>query len=341
MNEVTISGSSGDTVATTFGRLLGNAQVPAIGIATAFLSVPGAKTIHSLAQKCNAQQVRVVAGISGAVTQPAAIEYLAERQHTVRLAEHPGAIFHPKLLVGASRFDRQGSPTNPCCGYVGSANFTEGGLEKNLEVTLATREPALTAKIGDAFARVWSRGHPLTDASLKRYELVFARRQRERSPDDLKFLAVADETTTGQSRAAALIRPAIASAVWAGLESFTGEHTFQVEFPRRAGEALRGLLGTNAGQVPITCTDGETRAMTFRFYADNSMYRLNVPNDVPLVQWARQTHRGALFVGQDPDVGGHGIRAEIIRGARLSEVRARSTALNTWGRTTTRDYGWY
>ncbi len=340
MNEVTVFGMGGETVAATFGRLLGNAEVPAIGIATAFLSVPGAKIIHSLVQKCRAQEVRVVAGISGAVTQPRAIEYLAERQHSVRLAEHPGAIFHPKLLVGANRFDRHGAPTHPCCGYVGSANFTKGGLETNLEVTLATREPSLTGKIGDAFAKVWSRGQPLTDAALKRYELVFARRQRERSPEDLEFLAVADAATTGASPAAQ-IRPAIASAVWAGLESFTGEHTFQVEFPRRAGEALRGLLGTDAGQVPITCADGETRAMTYRFYADNSMYRLNVPNDVPLVQWARQSHRGALFVSQDPDVGAQGIRAEIIRGARLSEVRARSVALQTWGRTTTREYGWY
>jgi hypothetical protein len=281
----------------------------------------------------------MVAGLSGCITHPDAVTYLLDKGHGVRFGAFTGGIFHPKLLVGGNSFGKTGQVVAANCGYIGSANFTEAGLNRNLEVMLATKDSALAAGLAEAFRAIWAAAVPVTKTRLRQYERQFARAQRKRSLDDLEFLAVVDSGSAADSRPAA-VAPSLSSAVWAGLQSFTGEHTFQVEFPRKAGEALSTLLGTTSGEAQIGCSDGRSRNMGFRYYADNSMYRLNVPNDTPLVNWARTNHAGALLVWRDDDEPGM-LNAEIIRGRKLHECVRRSRMLGSWGRTATREYGWY
>ena len=70
------------------------------------------------------------------------------------------------------------------------------------------------------------------------------------------------------------------------------------------------------------------------------MFRLNVPNDTPGVDWARQNRAGVAVVEVDEPSGEISFR--IVRpGDELDEVVGRSVALGTWGRTTRRLYGWY
>ena len=333
-------GVDGLTTQAALHELLGTTRPAALGMATAFLSLPGARIFEDLARHGETQTVRVVVGISGAVTQPVAIEHLASLRYDVRLGSHTPGIFHPKLLAGGARFDRKGRLREACCGYVGSANFTMGGMSRNLEIAFATTDAVVSRRAGEAFSTIWSRADRLTVRRVTEYERLFARRQRDRSPEDLHLLGVAEQPP-GAGRATSLVPPPLSNAVWAGLQSFTGEHTFQVEFPRRAGEALRALLGTTEERVPIACSDGVTRSMTYRYYTDNGMYRLNVPNDVPLVAWARHHRRGALVVGRDPNSTSRAVRAEIVRGHALSEIVERSTLLGTVGRTPTRQFGWF
>lgn len=342
MSEIVVSGIDGNSVKTSLQKLILENQPKALGMATAFLTLDGARTYDALYKKCEGKMSRVVAGLSGAITQPAAIKFLAENGHVVRLGTHNVGIFHPKILVGGDRFLKSGRLATTNCGYVGSANFTGAGLTKNLELSLATEDPLLAERLGDAFTKIWTIGKKLTAASLELYEEAFARSQRSRSIEDLKFLEVIDVSKALKPRSASpLIAPRLCNGVWAGLQSFTGEHAFQVEFPKKAGEALGALLGIAEGQAPIECSDGETRTMTFRYYTHNGMYRLNVPNEMPLVSWAREEKRGALVVWRDRDSAEGHIHAEIVRGRRLQETLARSKALGTWGRTTTREYGWY
>jgi hypothetical protein len=69
------------------------------------------------------------------------------------------------------------------------------------------------------------------------------------------------------------------------------------------------------------------------------MWRLNVRNDTPGAQWAREHKEGIAIVEADD---GGVIRFRIIKpGRELLEVEDRSLALGTWGRTTKRLYGWY
>ena len=86
---------------------------------------------------------------------------------------------------------------------------------------------------------------------------------------------------------------------------------------------------------------GSTREMTYRFYDDNGMFRLNIPNDVDGVTWARADHDGIALVSRGPE-GGPALRLKILRpGQEVTEAMARSFALGTWGRTRTLAYGWY
>jgi hypothetical protein len=81
--------------------------------------------------------------------------------------------------------------------------------------------------------------------------------------------------------------------------------------------------------------------MQYRFYPDNSMFRLNVQNDVPGVQWARQHKDGVALVEQGPR-GGAPISLRILQpGVEASDIIGRSVALGTWARTPTRLYGWF
>ncbi|MGH8247571.1 MAG: hypothetical protein ACREUU_14195, partial [Gammaproteobacteria bacterium] len=120
----------------------------------------------------------------------------------------------------------------------------------------------------------------------------------------------------------------------------TGERRFQVEFPRRAGEVVKRLIG-QGDDVEVLCEDGQVYPMTFPFYEDNAMYRLNIQNSVPGVAWARANRDGIALVERGPE-GGPPLRLRLLRpGPDLTEVMARSYALGTWDRTRTRLYGWY
>ncbi len=98
---------------------------------------------------------------------------------------------------------------------------------------------------------------------------------------------------------------------------------------------------TSAGTaIPVECEDGVVRPMTFKFYDDNSMFRLNVPPVTPGVAWARANKDGIAVVSKIQG-GSVPIRLRLLRpGADANEIAAKSFALGTWGKTTTRTYGW-
>lgn len=342
MSSIFVSGSSSNSQFSARLRdLLLQGKPKAIGMATAFLSIDGAHAYDKMLNDSRTDESRVVVGVDGAITHPHAIELLSTHGHSVRFGRFAGGIFHPKLLVGGDRFLNSGRLGVATCGYVGSANFTGAGLFRNLEVMLATCDQVLSADVSLAFSEIWDGAARVTPQFLTDYERAFARAQRRRSLADLEFLeVVAPETHAPGKKRPILIQPTLCSAVWVGLQSSTGG-AFQVEFPRRAAEALHALTGIESGEVDIECVDGETRPMIFNYYERNGMYRLNVPRAMPLVEWAKTNHRGALLVWREDPLDTATLKAEIIRGRRLEEAMKRSRALGTWGQTTTRQYGWY
>lgn len=217
---------------------------------------------------------------------------------------------------------------------------------------LRTSEQAIGAA-ATTFRRLWQQGTNLDLALLREYEAYFAEQNRRRPPKDMEILGVADEPATelAEARLRTLRPPtttersmptSAATAAWTGLQSFTGEYRFQIEYPRDAGQVLRRMLGPGGGQTQVlmACEDGQRRAMRFRYYDDNAMFRLNVPNDTPGVAHARLVKSGLAIVETDP-AGAMPTFRIIYSPAEIQAIVGRSVALNTWGKTTTRLYGWF
>ncbi len=325
-----------------------------IGVAAAFVSTEGIRQLFDILRRCGAPECRLIAGTDNAITHPEALYAARDHGWRIRLGKKTGGIFHPKLIVAGKKFSRSGTIQQLCCVYVGSSNLTAGGLSTNVECGLIAEADGCLVSASEAFAKLWNTSYPATDAELRRYAARFAERARRRAVSELADLGVNDSQPV-PSRPVDLraqqppLRPAYGSefavAAWAGLQSFTGEYRFQVEFPRAAGKILSQLIRTHTqadGRIDVYCPDDETtRPMQYKFYPDNSMFRLNVPNDVPGVAWARE-HKDGIAIVEEGLPGGAPLRIRFLKpGADANEVIGRSAALGTWGRTTTRFYGWY
>ncbi len=92
--------------------------------------------------------------------------------------------------------------------------------------------------------------------------------------------------------------------------------------------------------IDMRCADGEVRNFQYKFYDRNGMFRLNVPNTVPLVAWAREHRQGIAYVEYSEDQSVLYFRI-LPSGQPMTDTVDRSLALGTWGRTPTRLYGWY
>ena len=351
---IVLSGLGSTQHEETLRTLLIRGRPRAVGIAAAFVSVEGVQRSVAILERCGTPTCRLIAGTDNAVTHPEALYAAREEGWKIRLGRAERGIFHPKLIVAGRKFAANGAVEQLCCVYVGSSNLTAGGLIKNVECGLLADAESCLVSASEAFAELWNTAVPADEAALRNYAARFAERARRRGVAELAELGVSDSRPV-PSRPIDLRaetpprRPALgadfAVAAWAGLQSFTGEYRFQVEFPRDAGNVIRRLIGARAragGRLDVYCPDDETtRVMQYRFYADNSMFRLNVPNDVPGVQWARDHKDGLAIVEKGPS-GGAPLRLRLLKpGADSIDIVGRSAVLGTWGRTSTRLYGWY
>ena len=326
----------------------------AVGVAAAFVSNDGVRQLIEILGKCGEPKCRLIAGTDNAITHPEALYAARDQGWEIRIGRSPGGIFHPKLIVAGRSFSRGGTIRQLCCVYVGSSNLTGGGLSTNVECGLITDAEGCLVSASDVFAELWNAACPATDDELRHYAARFAERARRRTASELAELGVNDSRPIPSGpvdlfKQPPPARPALgadfAVAAWAGLQSFTGAYSFQIEFPKDAGKIIGRLVSAYVkadGRIDVYCSDDETtRSMQYKFYQDNSMFRLNVPNSVPGVAWAREHKDGLAFVEQGPP-GGAPLRIRLLKpGADVSEVVGRSAALGTWGRTATRCYGWY
>jgi hypothetical protein len=351
---IALSGVDGTTFRDTLRRSLMRAQPRVVGIAAAFVSSEGVRQVIEMLRRCGRPTCRLVAGIDNAITHPQALYLARDQGWQVRLGSSQGGIFHPKLVVAGAGVSRNGAIQQLGCVYVGSSNLTNGGLGVNVECGFFGNEKGCPESAGEAFAALWRVGSPATEGALRNYAARFAELARRRAVSELAGLGVSDsrripaEPNQLQAQQPP-VHPALgtefAVAAWAGLQSFTGEYRFQVEFPRLAGgvihRLIQGQVGAD-GRVEVYCPeDGVTRPMQYRFYSDNSMFRLNIPNEVPGVAWARQYREGLAIIEEGP-AGGAPLRVRILRpGAEAREIIGRSAALGTWGKTPTRTYGWW
>ena len=347
------SGLAGTTYKTLFRKQILRAQPRVVGMAVAYVSASGFSLVKSILDEGGIGEVRLVTDTKDGVTHPRALQSAVESGWTVRIVDSLEGTFHPKLYVGAARFDDDAGVADVSLAIAGSPNISHGGFLKNGECVFWSAAPHHRRSAAKAWLECWNTGVAATATKIQEYERYFVQRNRQRKPGDLVALGIADnipETTAGAPRRGMsppkiehkAISEAAASVAWAGLQSFTGEYRLQVEFPKEAGLVLRRIFGNHArgDSVEILCTDGVARTFKYRYYTDNGMFRLNIPNDVPFVQWAREHKQGIAYVEHRGTQ--EGLRFEIVQpGETMEEVVDRSLALGTWGRTPTRLYGWY
>ncbi|MFZ2157825.1 MAG: phospholipase D family protein [Bradyrhizobium sp.] len=346
------SGLGGQSFRTIMRRSLVKAKPNVIGVAVAYVSVGGFEYLNNLANEIQVDDCRLVADTRDAVTHPNALRAAMNDGWDVKIVDHLPGTFHPKLYIGGESFDPENGISNGSVVIAGSGNLSLGALFRNAECSYIRFGDNIGASAGLAWKECWDIGADLTDDRLKAYEKYFAARNRSRPPADLVALGVAEEPipATGGKPVQGVSPPkegpslpnSAATVAWAGLQSFTGEYDLQVEFPRDAGAVLSRMLQTvaNGNTATLRCEDGISRDFLFRFYENNGMWRLNVPNDSPNADWARQNRDGIALV----EVGGDGqpVKFRIIKPSTdLTDVVDRSVGLGTWGKTPTRLYGWY
>lgn len=351
---VRVSGVPGQTALQEISEMVRRTKPAAVGIAFAFVSVKGVEKLIKAVSAAGAVRCRLVAGTDHAITHPGALALAQKHGWQLRLGVSDEGIFHPKLLVGGQAFTRDGGVQATRCIYVGSSNLTVAGLEKSVECGVFDEGGPCGPSASDAFAAIWANARAATDSALRSYAAVFAETSRRRSAAELRTLGVADgsdspvsarELKSVKPPSSATLDGQFAICAWAGLQSFTGEYQFQLEFPKDAGRVISRLVAQQriqSSKVNVYCPDdGETRQMRYAYYQHNGMFRLNIPNDVAGVAWARKNHDGIALVECGP-AGGPPLRLRLIRpGDEASEIVAKSVALSTWGRTSTRAYGWF
>lgn len=352
--EITLSGIGQENFSEKLQRSLDSTRPAVVGIAAAFVSTEGVRQLIRILRGCGEPACRLVAGTDNLVTHPQALYSARDQGWDLRLGRSNGGIFHPKLIIAGDRFVRNGGISILTSVYVGSSNLTKGGLTSNVECGfIASAEDCLTSA-SVAFAELWRAAGPATDANLRNYAARFAERSRIRSIAELADLGVSDgasapvgdiDLSSRQPPAMPALGAEFAVAAWAGLQSFTGQYKFQLEFPKGAGQVVRQLAAAHDqgdGRIDVYCPDDEsTRSMQYKYYAHNSMFRLNMPNDVPGVAWTR-AHKDGIAIVETGPAGGALLRIRLLRpGADANEIIGRSAMLGTWGRTTTRPYGWF
>jgi HKD family nuclease len=327
---------------------LSQTRCRSIGLAVAYVSSYGAHSIKKLSRDVGLSQIRLITDIRDAVTHPQALRLALAEKWSVRVV-NAERTFHPKLYVGGKRFDSSGAVLEPRTFLIGSSNLTRSGLNTNVECCLIRNSVSDLRNVGKVFASLWSFGVDLTKTILDEYEERFAARNRTRPVEDLAALGVSDlagteSNTKPRGRPIPSMSSRVATVAWAGLQSSTGERRFQPEFPRRVGEMVQRMIsaaGASATEFGAMCEDGVMRRMKYTYYDANSMYRLNVPNDVPGVDIARNEHRGAIKLEIIKDQV-NPIRVKIcLDEDDLRQLNERSQALATIGETSTRHYGWF
>ena len=353
MNGVTTTGIKGHNYETLFRKQIKRTKPPAVGMAVAYVSVYGFNLVKKILHEGGVEEVRLVTDTKDGITHPKALQRAVDSGWNVRVVDNLAGTFHPKLYVGGTGFGGRAGVANLSLAIMGSPNISRNGFRRNGECVFWSVGPHAVSSAGRAWRDCWQAGVPATATKLSEYERAFALRNRSRKPQDLLALGVVDDLpaqvdgapkkgVAPPKREFKAISKAAASVAWAGLQSFTGEYNLQVEFPKEAGLVLQRIVADLAqgAVVPILCADGEIRTFRFRFYEDNGMFRLNIPNLTPLVEWARE-HKDGIAVVEYNEADG-GLYFEILRpGARMEDIVSRSLALGTWGRTPTRLYGWY
>ena len=146
-------------------------------------------------------EVQAIIGTHGCATTPESLFALADEfgDGSVRLADTDG-LFHPKLVL----FHRW----NGTIAWIGSANFTSGGMDGNTELVLETDDTDALQEMAQWFGRQWKTlKHQDFRAELAAYEPKWAEAQTKRRDALQEMVHGGRRKGVDPSRNVALPRP--------------------------------------------------------------------------------------------------------------------------------------
>lgn len=124
--------------------------------------------LHSLQDKCDRLQIRAIIGLWNSNTDPDALRTLNEIGE-LRLSDEDR--FHPKVIVFSS--DKK------AVAWVGSANFTKGGFEKNIEAVFETHN---VASVSEWFKNLWKDCGRIKEGQIDEYAEKY-NNKKQQNPD--------------------------------------------------------------------------------------------------------------------------------------------------------------
>lgn len=340
-----------NSIESVLRELAGKKSWTQISVAVAYASVAGVtKLCEIIHEKCPSASIRWILGLDDYITQPGAIELCQKTAKSIThvySSEGTNSRFHPKIFL----FEQESDELNSII-VIGSANLTYSALLKNCEAiaVLECSGAAENSQKGE-IEILWSIGKEPTDQILNEYKKKFKQYRPTR-----KF-ALATEPKihkAGRNKPIltsdeALVSPEKANVCWIEVGKNTAMGR-ELEF--KAEQALFfGLSAVSkaAETKQFQVSDGSTVDMRIKFQSRNSMWRLQLKNDVPEVaKGLRPKVKGRL--GRSPFVAvftrlnnDEIFKLEFIR-RNSPQVRTmidKSKKLGAAGSTSSREYGWY
>jgi HKD family nuclease len=160
-----------------------------IWIAVALISDNGFKFIQDNINKEAKQNFLIGIGLP---TSPKVLTVLMNREGNgffkSKIYYKPKELFHPKVYIFKSH-DR-------LTAFVGSGNCTDGGFDKNLELSIKTDDQDFCNNLLKWFTALFKFGIPITDAFIESYSVLFERRTERIIQDKNELNAIMPDTNS-------------------------------------------------------------------------------------------------------------------------------------------------
>lgn len=148
-----------------------------IWIAVAMITMHGVNFLtENIPSNC---KVNLVVGVD-LPTNPKALDKLIQLRSkldlNIRIYTEENEFFHPKLYLV------RGSHSQSV--FIGSANFTNGGLNNNIEITIQIDDSINFNELKSWFTEIFNQAKPLTSSFVKIYKAKYSERRKQKTNDE-------------------------------------------------------------------------------------------------------------------------------------------------------------
>src|SRR5690606_5463853 len=116
-------GTDADNLETAMLNGIRRSSSSALGLAIAYVSIYGAHFLKSAAERCGVNDIRLITDVGDAITHPQALRLALAEGWRTKVVNPEAGTFHPKFIIGGSRFDNEAGMEEASLLMMGSANL--------------------------------------------------------------------------------------------------------------------------------------------------------------------------------------------------------------------------